>query len=61
MKIDSSEVHIWFADLKDEANYNALTEILSEDEYERSCLFAFPHRKNRFIVTRTNLRFILKS
>ena len=59
MKITSDEVHIWFYNLKDKTNNNILAGLLSQDEHDRSCRFAFPYLKNRFVLVRATLRLIL--
>lgn len=59
MMMDPNEVHIWFADLNVQADKDDFINFLSQDEYERSCQFAFPYLKNRFIASRAILRLIL--
>lgn len=59
MKITSDELHIWFYNLKDKISNKILVELLSQDERDKSCRFAFPYLKNHFILIRATLRLIL--
>jgi 4'-phosphopantetheinyl transferase len=61
MTIGNDEIHIWLENIsmdlqKDKA---VLINILSKDEYERSCKFSFSYLKDHFVACRANLRLIL--
>lgn len=59
--INFNEAHLWLVDLDAEirTRRDALEKLLSQDECERSCQFAFPYLKDNFVAARANLRLIL--
>jgi 4'-phosphopantetheinyl transferase len=50
-------IHVWWASLNASKQVvDALSELLSHDEYERAARFVFPRDRERFVVARAMLR-----
>ncbi len=60
VSLNKSDLHIWRADLpQDEARSEIYWRVLNEEERQRASRFKFAKHRNRFIIARGILRFLL--
>jgi 4'-phosphopantetheinyl transferase len=61
MKLEPSQIHVWFSDLDVEFERNAarFESLLSKDERERAASFHFDIHRSRYVAARAKLRLLL--